>query len=440
MARYRLFYGLLLFCVSLAGWLSTSLCSFECWALFAAITVLLLMWCLARAPLLCISFCYLANCGVLLVRETFLIFTGWVPCGLVTFGDECAETQCVKKNYVFFFEAGCGKYACVRTERHEVQSVFRVPTESLHTFWLLTGLCLCWAATLLSGRLLLRWMAESKERNLKIGQYTAIVLLLPPTYGICACSALRVITTNREDTWTAESMMDISELFSAVALYAFQRLLVVHVMSLGIKQYVVLAFSCNFILVAVKGWDWLQPSSCKTALDFIARSGFPHHNISLAVNEQKLNHSLHTRASSLACEDVWNSTSLMMMVADFFTCSIALFAVLQYERAFNMVLHPVNPFWKFWGVKGLLSVNFLQSTVLALVSWMTANDATGFVATLLNYHLLCAESFALALLNLWAYSLQDEDEKASDVNGEDVEGTQTSIDPSPEVMGKMLDA
>lgn len=35
------------------------------------------------------------------------------------------------------------------------------------------------------------------------------------------------------------------------------------VMSLGIKQYVVLAFSCNFILVAVKGWDWLQPSSCK---------------------------------------------------------------------------------------------------------------------------------------------------------------------------------
>jgi hypothetical protein len=27
----------------------------------------------------------------------------------------------------------------------------------------------------------------------------------------------------------------------------------------------------------------------------------------------------------------------MMMVADFFTCSIALFAVLQYERAFNMV-------------------------------------------------------------------------------------------------------
>ena len=74
----------------------------------------------------------------------------------------------------------------------------------------------------------------------------------------------------------------------------------------------------------------------------------------------------------------------MMTVADFFTCSIALFAVLQYERAFNNVLHPVNPFWKFWGVKGLLSVNFLQGTVLAIVSWATANDDTGFVATLLK--------------------------------------------------------
>eukprot|EP00434_Breviolum_minutum_P003296 symbB.v1.2.002901.t1/scaffold115.1/size320724/1 len=425
--------------------------------------------------------CYFLCCSVLLVRETILIFTGSVPCGLVTFGDECIDTQCVKKNYVFFFEAGCASYHCVRTERQEVGSVFRVPTESLQTFWLLTGLCLAWGATLLSGRSLLRWMAQVYKRaegNLKIAQYTAIVMLLPPTYSLCAASALRVITTNREDTWTAESMLDISELFSAVALYAFQRLLVVYVdsltpsysfselkkqssnwklqkslqsvMSLGIKQYVVLAFCCNFFLVAVKAWDWLQPSSCEEALAFIAQKGFPHHNISLAVNQHKLNHSLHTRASSLACEDVWNSTSMMMTVADFFTCSIALFAVLQYERAFNNVLHPVNPFWKFWGVKGLLSVNFLQGTVLAIVSWATANDDTGFVATLLNYHLLCAESFALAFLNLWAYSVQDEDEKTSDVpNGESPEcdadgpdGTQlTSLkNPTPEVMGKMLDA
>lgn len=32
-----------------------------------------------------------------------------------------------------------------------------------------------------------------------------------------------------QDTWAAESMLDVSELFSAVALYAFQRLLVLYV-------------------------------------------------------------------------------------------------------------------------------------------------------------------------------------------------------------------
>ena len=35
----RILFGLLLLTVSVAGWLSSSLCSFECWALFAGITV-----------------------------------------------------------------------------------------------------------------------------------------------------------------------------------------------------------------------------------------------------------------------------------------------------------------------------------------------------------------------------------------------------------------
>ena len=44
------------------------------------------------------------------------------------------------------------------------------------------------------------------------------------------------------------------------------------VMSLGIKQYVVLAFCCNFFLVAVKAWDWLQPSSCEAGIMGFSRS------------------------------------------------------------------------------------------------------------------------------------------------------------------------
>ena len=41
--------------------------------------------------------------------------------------------------------------------------------------------------------------------------------------------------------------------------------------------------------------------------------------------------------------------SRLMVAADFFTCSIALFAILQYEHAFNQVLQAVRPFWKFPG-------------------------------------------------------------------------------------------
>lgn len=116
-----------------------------------------------------------------------------------------------------------------------MQSVFTIDPQTLHSFWVLTGLCLSWAAVCLSARSMLRWMARSygayavNEHSLKIARYTAVVLLVPPTYGTCAMSALRVITINREDTWTAESMMDVAELFSACALYAFQRLLVVYV-------------------------------------------------------------------------------------------------------------------------------------------------------------------------------------------------------------------
>ncbi|CAK9035611.1 unnamed protein product [Durusdinium trenchii] len=389
----RATFGSVLLVVAMAtlGWLCSKVCSFELWALFSGISGLLLT--------------LSSNNGERTGKGR------QVPCGLVTFGDQCTDTQCVKKSLGPF------------RERQEVQSVFTIDPQTLHSFWVLTGLCLSWAAVCLSARSMLRWMARSygayavNEHSLKIARYTAVVLLVPPTYGTCAMSALRVITINREDTWTAESMMDVAELFSACALYAFQRLLVVYVdclspslslertldqgdvdiknsfklqrsfqsvMSLGIKQYVVLAFACNLFLVAVKAWDVLQPASCQEALAFIAHRGFPHHSISLAVSEQKLNQSLHTRATSLACEDVWNSSSLMIMTADFFTCSIALYAILQYEHAFNEVLHAVNPFWKFWGVKGLLSVNFLQSTILAAVSWMTSSDAAGFVATLLS--------------------------------------------------------
>eukprot|EP00931_Biecheleriopsis_adriatica_P108783 TRINITY_DN83072_c0_g1_i1.p1 TRINITY_DN83072_c0_g1~~TRINITY_DN83072_c0_g1_i1.p1 ORF type:complete len:368 (+),score=73.57 TRINITY_DN83072_c0_g1_i1:155-1105(+) len=257
----------------------------------------------------------------------------------------------------------------------------------------------------------------------------ALILAVPATYSVCAASALRVITTNREDTWSAEAMMDVAELFSAVALFAFQRLLVIYVdssstsagesdkgirrgfqrlISMGIRQYVVLAFGFNSLLVVVKAWDWLYPSSCERGLEFMAKLWFPRHSIVLHPGAT-LDHSLHTRTASLACEDVWNSVSLLMVVADFFTCSIALFAVFQYERTFSILLRSVNPFWKFWGVKGLLSVNFLQSTVLTVLGVLMGDKVLGDFRTLLNYYLICVEACLLAVLNLFAYPPQHPD-------------------------------
>ncbi|CAE7206391.1 unnamed protein product [Symbiodinium pilosum] len=308
---------------------------------------------------------------------------------------EAGERIPVAKSYFLFFETGCAKHKCIRSERLEVQSVFKVYGDYSAKVWLITGLAFAWGTLLLTALQVRQWMTPvfgllQPDRGHSIARLTAVVLLLPATYGVCAAGALRVITTNREDTWTAEALMDVAELFSAIALYSFQRLLIVYVdvlhadspkaavkaepdqirhsfqkvMSVGIQQYVVLQFACNSILVAVKAWDWVHPSSCEDALQGMMGYVFPRHNISLAVNEAKLRDTIHTRTSSLACEDVWNAISLLMVVADFFTCSIALFAVLQYEHAFSDALRPVRPFWKFWGVKGLLSVNFMQTSIL----------------------------------------------------------------------------
>jgi len=447
--------------VAVVGWTLSNYCVFEVGCAFCVQTLFILLWCCSRRPLLCFTGLYLCALGTLLVRETALAFTGRVPCGLVTFGSACVETRCVQKKYFLFVETGCARYECAHTEREEESHVFSVGTSDIQTVWLESGMICVWCAFASSVFQLRRWCVAAgwhgwRQQDLasptmsgtgggrdggKAAEHVGVILAVPATYGLCAVHALRVLTTNPEDAWSAEAMIDVAELFSAVALYAFQRLLVVYVdsavptvemlgtdvpsaaqsaqpsefegrlrrgfqrlIAVGLMQYVFLVFGCNALLVVLKAWDWVYPGTCVEALPMVVGAWFPHHQVKLTIDELALGHARHTRLSSLACEDLWNTASLLMVVADFFTCSIALFAIFTYERTFADLLWPVQPFWKFWGVKGLLSINFLQTIVLMAVGAIGGDAAVDkYNRAFLTFYLLCVEALLLAVLNIYAY-------------------------------------
>mmetsp|Transcript_31708 Transcript_31708/g.67432 ORF Transcript_31708/g.67432 Transcript_31708/m.67432 type:complete len:527 (-) Transcript_31708:130-1710(-) len=466
------------------SWLLSRLCFSEVAVLFSAEAMLIILWCCARRPLIGATGLYLLICCALLGRETALALTGHIPCGLSTFGRACVERQCKSHHHILWIQTTCAQYECTQMEQQEVSRTFTMRPADLLTVWLVTALAFVWVGFGLNIWHLRRWRAarvrgalpDDIERRVGSGtsdvmprgsvtEHAAVILAVPATYGVCALHALRALTTNREDIWRAEGMMNAAELYSAIALYAFHRLLVLYVdaavanpgsaddhssrddpgspsslhpklgpsqlaptpppclsagssaehlnlrrgfqglIAAGLKQYVLLVFACNALEVLAKAADWFRPGDCAAALPLVAGIWFPHHRMSLAPDEGVVGHSQHTEASSLACEDLWNAVSLLMVVANFFTCSIALFAVLQYERTFAKLLQPKRPFWKFLGVKGLLSVNFLQRIILMVIGLVAGNGphTSEEFRTFLNFYLVSAESLALATLNVCAY-------------------------------------
>ena len=45
-------------------------------------------------------------------------------------------------------------------------------------------------------------------------------------------------------------------------------------------------------------------------------------------------------------------------------CSVAIFCVFKYESAFHRELDPLDPYWKFFGVKGVVSVTSFQWAII----------------------------------------------------------------------------
>lgn len=445
-----------------AGGLLARTCLSELGALLAAQVCLILLWCLARRPFVSATRFYLLCCFVFLVRETVLTISGQVPCGLSVFGNTCTETVCAEYHRIpiLGIKTSCARYECGHHAREETSQVF-TSAESLNK-WTATALLCVWAAFAISYWHLRRhWQrVRSKRREdptaeSKEFEYMSVILAVPITYGLCAMHALRVLSVSDEDAWQAEGMMSAAELYSALALLAFQKLLEVYVktfqlgdvaanydvesdckacqhralavshhdkvrggfqqlVAMGIKQYVVLVFGCNALEVVAKAWNWANPQWCRSTLTLVAATLFPHHEISLTLNQTMVEHTTHTAETGVACEDLWNVMSLLMVVANFFTCSIALYAVLQYEGAFAALLEPARPFWKFWGVKGLLSVNFFQRIALMTLGALASSSPqlTHEFRTFLNFFLVCVESAVLAMVNVSAYALPPDEHNA----------------------------
>eukprot|EP00929_Paragymnodinium_shiwhaense_P057034 TRINITY_DN28545_c0_g2_i1.p1 TRINITY_DN28545_c0_g2~~TRINITY_DN28545_c0_g2_i1.p1 ORF type:complete len:498 (-),score=68.72 TRINITY_DN28545_c0_g2_i1:9-1502(-) len=439
-----------------AGKLLSERCLSEVGVVLAAQAFLILLWFCLRGSRLPVTLLYFLVCGALLTRETLLMTSGRVPCGLFTFGEHCIERGCVEYKdlyegwWMFSKKTGtvCVREDCLKSERTELSRVFETAQPMTAQSW--TALVCVWAAFLLSMQQLQKWQyfvtTTYRTRghvNRQAMQHVAVILGVPITYGLCALNGFRSLSVNPEATWEAEGMMNAAELYSAISLFAFQRLLEVQVNALeprtpaadgpsaclrcdqqatvvaqyyklrrrfrqlvswGVMQYTFLVSGYSALLMTAKSWDWLYPARCQATLAMVAKSWFPHHAISLTVNATVLQGSQHTRESTIACEDLWNTVSLLVCVANFFTCSIALLAVLQYEQSYSKTLESIRPFWKFWGVKGLLSVNFMQQTVLFFAAFTVSGRKRSkeFWLTL-NFYLVCVESALLALLNVCAY-------------------------------------
>lgn len=77
----------------------------------------------------------------------------------------------------------------------------------------------------------------------------------------------------------------------------------------------------------------------------------------------------------------------------FTLCCFAIAFVVAFERGFQEYLHVVQPYWKFWGVKVIVSVTYFQSTV---ISYLISSKSDQFVY---NSLLCCVEMPLLAIFH-----------------------------------------
>ncbi|CAL1142581.1 unnamed protein product [Cladocopium goreaui] len=70
--------------------------------------------------------------------------------------------------------------------------------------------------------------------------------------------------------------------------------------------------------------------------------------------------------SCMSCTELYEvNIHLAAAAVNFILCSFALAFVFTFEHTFDEYLRQIGPFWKFWGVKGVVSVTYFQWVVLS---------------------------------------------------------------------------
>lgn len=216
------------------------------------------------------------------------------------------------------------------------------------------------------------------------------VLLLPVSFGVLSVYCIRILPDRgSRDLWAATSTLDAAEVWESWALWSFQTLFMKYVEGsqdaqgelyphfkrlclLGVQQFVVFNFGSNFLEFLWRELDHHDPAIC-------ARFGL----------------------GSSTCEEQFKMLEDYIIGALWYSCTIAIYSIVSFERALSRSLHPIDPVWKFWGAKAIVSIAGMQRLFLFALTKL------GFIASVFAWYLhayfLCFETLLLSVVHFRAY-------------------------------------
>lgn len=221
------------------------------------------------------------------------------------------------------------------------------------------------------------------------------MVLLPVNYGfVCSlCVRILKLQPDHQNRTLVSAVMESADIWEAWALWSVLELFVrvVEVTSSrdkrrqGDTEYLeaVKAFK-SLSLQGVKSWVFILTLTIMVNVFMKGIVGVLAPTLCFSMTK-----------SCHSCED-WYVSNVETAAESvlFILCSFALVFVFTFERVFSEALHDIQPFWKFWGVKGVVSVTYFQWLV---IKYGLSYDETHLY--LLHTFLCCVEMPLLAILH-----------------------------------------